>query len=116
MWPDGTIQSVARVEHQLAAAPSRRLTQAQATQAVTRQMTGWSSVGQAGYSLQSLELQWVAANAAFDPAKLATPSGPYRLAWVANIKPTGAAAGYVTLVTVYLDAADGTVIGGDFVE
>jgi hypothetical protein len=116
VWPDGSIQSAARVEHQLAAAPSRRLTAAQATEAVTRQMTGWSSVGQAGYSLKSLELQWVGPNAAFDPSKLSAAPGPYRLAWVANIKPTGAAAEYVTMVTVYLDAGDGTVIGGDFVE
>jgi hypothetical protein len=115
VWPDGSIQSVARVEHQLAAAPSRRLSQAQATQAVNTLMAGWSSVGQAGYALQSLELQWVGPNAAFDPDKLGAAPAPYRLAWVANVKPTGAPADYVSLVTVYLDAGDGTVIGGDFV-
>jgi hypothetical protein len=116
VWPDGRIQSVARVEHQLDKAPARRLSQADASTAVTKLVTSWSSPSGASYSLQSLDLQWVGPNAAFDPAKLTAAPAPYRLAWVASEKPIGPLADYVGMVTVYIDAGSGTVIGGDFVE
>jgi hypothetical protein len=41
---------------------------------------------------------------------------PYRLAWVANVQPSGSIADVVRLITLYVDAGDGTVIGGDVVE
>jgi hypothetical protein len=63
-----------------------------------------------------MELEWVGPNAAFDPAKMDLATEPYRLAWVANVKPSGRAADSLRLVTLYVDAADGSVIGGDVVE
>ncbi|MGD0248835.1 MAG: hypothetical protein ABSB75_07260 [Candidatus Limnocylindrales bacterium] len=113
---DGRIGSVARIEHRLAAAPARRLNQSEARQAVTRQMNAWFSGRGSGYDVQGMDLQWVDANAAFDPSKLGAAPQPYRLAWVANVKPSGPAAESVRLITLYVDAGDGTVIGGDVVE
>jgi hypothetical protein len=113
---DGRIGSVARVEHELAAAPARRLSQDEAHQVVNRQMDAWFAGRGSGYEVQGMDLQWVEANAAFDPTKISAASGPYRLAWVANVKPSGTAAEYVRLITLYVDAGDGTVIGGDVVE
>jgi hypothetical protein len=49
-------------------------------------------------------------------SKLNTAPAPYRLSWVVNVKPTGEAADYIRLITLYVDAGDGTVIGGDVVE
>ena len=63
-----------------------------------------------------MTLEWVEPNAAFDAAKLSAAPAPYRLAWVANVRPSGVAAGYVSLVTLYVDAANGTILGGDVVE
>ena len=116
VWQDGRIQSVARVEHQLAAAPTRRLSQADAQTAVARQMDAWFAGKDAGYSAQGSDLQWVAPNAAFDPSKVSAAAGPYRLAWVANVKPSGPAADSIRLITLYVDAGDGTILGGDVVE
>lgn len=116
VWQDGRIQSVARVEHQLAAAPARRLSQADAQTAVARQMDAWFAGKDAGYAAQGLDLQWVAPNAAFDPSKVGAAAGPYRLAWVANVKPSGPAADSIRLITLYVDAGDGTILGGDVVE
>ena len=116
VWPDGRIQSVARVEHPVSAQPSRRLAQADAQGAVTRQFDAWFAGRDSGYAIQNMDLEWVGPNAAFDPGKLGTTSAAYRLAWVANVAPSGAAAEVVRLITLYVDAENGAVIGGDVVE
>lgn len=114
--PDGRIQSVAQVEHSLAPAPARRLGQAEAQQAVSKQFDAWFADKGSGYTVQGLALEWVGPNAAFDETKLGAAPEPYRLAWVANVKPTGLASDYLSLITVYVDAGNGTIIGGDVVE
>lgn len=116
VWQDGRIQSVARVEHKLADAPTQKLGKAEAHQAVDRQMNAWFSGTAAGYTTEDIGLQWVGPNAAFDPSKVGADQQPYRVAWVVNAKPTGAAADSVRLITLYVDAGDGSIIGGDVVE
>jgi hypothetical protein len=113
---DGRIQSVAHVEHQLAAAPGQRLGIDDARKVVDGQFDRWFAGRGSGHEVQQMNLEWVAPNAAFDAARLSAPAAPYRLAWVANVKPSGVAADYVSLVTLYVDAGDGTVLGGDVVE
>jgi hypothetical protein len=116
LWADGRIQTVAKVEHQLAPAPARRLSQPDARNVVTRQLDQWSGNGGVRYTVTDMNLEWVGPNAAFDASKLNTAPAPYRLSWVVNVKPTGEAADYIRLITLYVDAGDGTVIGGDVVE
>jgi hypothetical protein len=116
VWADGRIQSVANVEHPLAAAPAQRLGIDDAKKVVTGQFDRWFAGRGSGYAVQQMSLEWVGPNAAFDAAKLSAAPAPYRLAWVANVKPSGVAADYVSLVTLYVDAANGTVLGGDVVE
>ena len=116
VWQDGRVQSVAHVEHDLASAPGSPLVRAKAQEAVTRQLDKWFSGRDSSYTVQGMDLQWVGPNATFDPAKVGAAPEPYRLAWVANVKPSGSAAEVVRLITLYVDAGDGTVIGGDVVE
>jgi hypothetical protein len=116
LWADGRIQTVARVEHQLAPAPARRLSQPEARNVVTKQLDQWSGKGVVRYAVTDMNLEWVGPNATFDASKLNTAPAPYRLSWVVNVKPTGEASDYVRLITLYVDAGDGTVIGGDVVE
>jgi hypothetical protein len=116
VWKDGRIQSVARVEHKLAAAPARKLGQAEAHQTADRELNAWFSGKDSGYSQEDKGMQWVEPNAAFDPSKVGTDAEPYRLAWVVNVKPSGSVANYVRLITLFVDAGDGTIIGGDVVE
>jgi hypothetical protein len=116
VWPDGRIQSVAHVEHELAVAPGQRLGIDDAKKVVTGQFDRWFAGRGSGYAVGQMSLEWVAPNAAFDATKLSASPAPYRLAWVVNVKPSGVAADYVSLVTLYVDAGDGTVLGGDVVE
>ena len=114
--PDGRIQSLARVEHQLAPAPAQRIKADEAKQFVSNKADLWFSAHGSDYSIDSMDLQWVGPNGAFDAAKSIDPQPVYRLAWVANVKPSGDASKYLWMVTVYLDAGDGSLLGGDFVE
>ena len=113
---DGRIQSVAAVQHGLAAVPASPLAQADARAVVARQCDAWFSGKGSGYNVGAMDLQWVGPNAAFDGMKLDSESDPYRLAWVVNVVPTGAAADSTRLVTLFVDAGSGAVIGGDVVE
>ena len=113
---DGRIQSLTRVEHDLASPPDRPIGSDQARQVVSTAFDQWFAGRNSGHAIQSVGLEWVEPNGAFDPARITDSPQPYRLAWVANVKPTGTAANYVWLVSVYVDAGDGTVIGGDVVE
>jgi hypothetical protein len=116
LWADGRIQTVARVEHQLAPAPTRRLSQPDARVIVDRQLDQWSGKGGVRYTVTDMALEWVGPNAAFDASKLNAAPTPYRLSWVVNVKPSAEAADYIRLITLYVDAGDGSVIGGDVVE
>ena len=116
VWQDGRIQSVAHVEHKLAAAPVTQLTRDAGQRAVSEQLDKWFAGRGFGYTIQAMNMEWVGPNAAFDPAKVGATSEPYRLAWVANVQPSGSIADVVRLITLYVDAGDGTVIGGDVVE
>jgi hypothetical protein len=116
VWPDGRIQSVAHVEHGLAPAPEARLSREAGQLAVSAQMDNWFAGRGFGYAIQSMEMEWVGPNATFDPSKVGASAEPYRLAWVANVKPSGAISDVVRLITLYVDARDGSLIGGDVVE
>ena len=116
LWSDGRIQSLARVTHDLASPPDRRIGSDQARQVASATVDQWFAGRNSGHTIQSMDLEWVGPNGAFDPARITDSPQPYRLAWVANVKPTGAAASYVWLMTLYVDAGDGSIIGGDVVE
>jgi hypothetical protein len=113
---DGRIGSVSSVEHELAAAPISRVSADAAKQTVTTRCQSWFGSQGSGYRIGAEDLQWVDPNAAFDPAGLTEARSAYRLAWVANVTPTGPAADYLRLITVFVDAGTGAVIGGDIVE
>jgi hypothetical protein len=116
IWPDGRTQSVARVEHNLAPAPAQPLARDKASEVATRNLDHWFAGRKSGYAMAGLSLEWVEPNAAFDPSRLGATSSSYRLAWVVQAKPAGDAAAYMWLMTLYIDASNGSLIGGDFVE
>jgi len=116
VWPDGRIQSVARVEHDLAPAPGQRIGSANAKLVASDNLNRWFAGRQSSYAVQGVTLEWVEPNGAFDPSRISSTALPYRLAWVAEVKPFGDATDAMWLMTLFLDAGDGNIIGGDFVE
>jgi hypothetical protein len=116
LWPNGQVWSVARVEHALAQRPSTILAAEQARQVARSNLTGWLARQNSSYDLQGLELEWVEPNDAFGTSEAADPASPYRLAWVALAETSGDISDYLYLVSLFIDAEDGTIIGGDLVE
>jgi hypothetical protein len=114
--PDGQIQSLARVEHELASEPTQRIQADRAREIVAGQSDNWFAAAGSGYTIEKMDVQWVGPNGAFDATKPIDPQPVYRLAWVANVKPSGDASKYLWMVTLYVDAEDGSILGGDFVE
>jgi hypothetical protein len=113
---DGSIGAVAWVEHDLAVEPVRRLTGTAASAVVRSAAAGWFAETESGFRLGTPALEWVEPNGLFDGAVAMSGAGPYRLAWVVDVRPTGPAAMSLTLISVFVDAGDGSVIGGDVVQ
>ena len=60
--------------------------------------------------------RWIAPNDAFAPGGADAPAATLRLAWVVTFGTTGALADRLHGVAVYVDAGDGTILGGDVAE
>jgi hypothetical protein len=113
---DGKVGSLARVEHQLAAAPLEPIGSSRAAAIAQVTLESWSAQSESSYAIKGATLEWVEPNGIFDPTLAGAADGPYRQAWVVTVQPSGAAAEHLRLIALYIDAADGTLIGGDTVE
>lgn len=113
---DGQIQSVGQVQHVLAAAPAKQLGAAEARARAKSQTDVWTRKSGTTYSVAQASLQWVGRNSVFDSSKTVAADEPYRMAWVVEVTPTGPGADYVQRVALFVDAGDGSILGGDVVE
>jgi hypothetical protein len=116
LWPDGTFHGLNRIERRLAAAPGRPLSAAAARTAAE----AWAAqrYGAAVTDLHVVRVQqaWVAPNGAFDPSAPDAPAETLRLAWIVGFDATGALVERIRSIEVWLDAGDGTLLGGDVAE
>ena len=67
-------------------------------------------------TVKGLGLAWVPPNDTFAPAAPDAPSATLRLAWVARVTTSGALTENLRALEVYIDAGDGSVIGGDILR
>jgi hypothetical protein len=113
LWPDGRVHAVVRAERPLAARPARLLDEAAARERATTVLGDLfgSRVGQVAIS--SAALGWVAPNDAFEPAAPDAPATTLRLAWIVEARTTGELSEGLRAVKLFLDAGEGTLIGGD---
>jgi hypothetical protein len=116
LWADGTFHGLSRVERPLAAAPAHPI----AAGAARKLAEDWAArrfADSAGdLRATAVERAWVAPNDAFSPTSLDAPAETLRLAWVVRLEARGALADRLRVVETWLDAADGSVLGGDVVE
>jgi hypothetical protein len=114
--PDGRIASVSRVDHDLAAPARRSIGSARAIEIGRTILAEWSGQSESEYEIQGATLEWVEPNGIFDPERIGSTAGPYRQAWVVVAKPTGVATEHLNLLALFIDAVDGSLIGGDTVQ
>ena len=61
-------------------------------------------------------LAWVAPNDTFEAARPDAPLETRRLGWVITVRSSGALAGSMRGLEVWIDAGDGSLLGGDVVR
>jgi hypothetical protein len=117
LFADGTFHAAAERERPLAAAPAEILARAVVTElAATRLADLLGPADAAAAELVDLELAWVAPNDTFDGARPDAPDPILRLAWVAAYRTAGTLAERLRAIELYLDAGDGSLLGGDLLR
>ncbi len=116
LWTDGSFHALSRRERPLAAAPIRRMpaggARSLAESIVARRFGG----GAVDLHVAATELAWVAPNDTWSPDRPDAPAATLRLAWIVRFEAGGSLAGHVRLVEYWIDAGNGSLIGGDLVE
>jgi hypothetical protein len=67
-------------------------------------------------TLTGLALAWVPPNDTFAPTAPDAPGAVLRLAWVVRAATSGGLSDSLRGLEIYLDAADGSVFGGDILR
>ena len=114
IWRDGSFHSLSRAEHELADRPATLLEASVAQATVTRLLDGWiPAERRADVRIDGVALAWMASNDTFEPNRPDAPSAVRHLAWVVQVRSDGPFAEVLRGVDVSIDAADGSVLGGD---
>jgi hypothetical protein len=116
LFADGSFHGLSRVERPLAAAPAHPITAGVARKLAETWAARRYADSAADLRVVAVERAWVAPNDAFAPTGLDAPAETLRLAWIVRFEAGGALAARFRSVETWLDAADGTLLGGDVVE
>ena len=114
LWADGSFHGLSRVERSLAPAPAVILDRTTIRRSIDARLDGWfTGASRSQVVVTAAELAWIAPNDTFAPLRADVPASVLRLAWVARIGTTGALATSLRGLEIYLDAGDGSLLGGD---
>jgi hypothetical protein len=114
LWTDGSFHGLAVSEHSLAPVPAATIPAGQATATATALLDRWIAArDRADARLVGSALAWVAPNDTFEPARPDAPAEIRRLAWVVTVRSTGMLAGSLRGLELWIDAGDGSLLGGD---
>jgi hypothetical protein len=116
LFADGTFHAAVHRERQLATAPATTLDRGTAER-LARERLGvllGSARGQA--RIVGARLAWVAPNDTFDASAPDAPDPVLRLAWVVEARTVAPLAERLRALELYLDAGDGTLLGGDLLR
>ena len=116
LWPDGSFHGLAVSERPLAAAPGHRIAASRAERLALRTAAHRYGASANDLSVESTSLAWVAPNDAWSAAAPDAPGDTLRLAWVVTLRADGHLAERLRGLQVWLDAGDGSVVGGDVME
>jgi hypothetical protein len=116
LWPDGSFHGLSVSERPLAAVPRHRIAASRAERLAERTVAQRYGASAKDLSVESTSLAWVAPNDAWNAAAPDAPAASLRLAWVVTLRADGHLADRLRGLQVWLDAGDGSVVGGDVME
>ena len=112
LLPDGRPWAVSETFHDLADGPEVVMPSARASAIVEQIMRG-SDVDMDQMDVQDPTLMWVLPNNWWAGAQELVTGSTARLAWVVSVETSGDMADQIRLVVLFVDAGDGTILGGD---
>jgi hypothetical protein len=117
LWRDGSFHGLTRSERPLAAVPASRVSAVVARRAAEG-LAARHFEGSAAGDLRvvSTELAWIAPNDTWAPQLPDAPAELLRLAWIVRFESRGGLTDRVRVVEYWIDAGDGSLLGGDVVE
>jgi hypothetical protein len=116
LWPDGSFHGLTVAERPLAAAPGRRIAAGEARQIAEATAAGRYGANAEDLRVASAKLAWLAPNDAWNAGAPDAPAPTLRLAWVVTLTAGGPLADRLRGLQVWVDAGDGSVVGGDVME
>jgi hypothetical protein len=117
LWPDGSLHNLSRSERPMAARPPILLDRAAATAAIEARLAAWfAGPSRSQVQLTGVDLAWIAPNDTFQPDRADAPSPTLRLAWVGKASTSGSLAATLRGLEIFVDAGDGSLLGGDVVR
>jgi hypothetical protein len=116
LWLDGSFHGLNRIERPLASSPVHPMTPAAARSTAQTWAADRYGSAAADLHLATVERAWVAPNGVFTPNAPDAPAETLRLAWVVRFEAAGALADGLRQIEVWIDAGDGSLLGGDVVE
>lgn len=115
LWKDGSFHGIVNWEHELAPRPTTPIDAARAREIAAARFA--ERFGRAdAVAIRSVQLAWVRPNDLWDPARPDAPAAQARLAWLVRGTPTDPTVTVFRQIECWLDAGDGSVIGGDLIE
>lgn len=114
LWSDGSFHGLAVSEHSLAPVPAATIPAGQATATATSLLDRWIPArDRADARVVGSALAWVAPNDTFESARPDAPAEVRRMAWVVTVRSTGTLSGSLRGLELWIDAGDGSLLGGD---
>ncbi len=115
LWKDGSFHAIVGWEHPLAPRPATTIDEARA-RAIAADGFAERTGAAGAIVVRSARLAYVRPNDGADPSRPDAPLAEARLAWVVLGEPVDPSKALFHKVELWLDAGDGSVLGGDVAE
>jgi hypothetical protein len=115
LWKDGSFHAIVHWEHRLAARPAKILDEATVRRIAAARFAERFGREDA-IEIRSARLAWMRPNDLWDPSLPDAPGTEARLAWLVAGAPSPNVKSGIRQAEVWLDAGDGSVIGGDVIQ
>lgn len=115
LWKDGSFHAVVQWEHPLAPRPTTTIDEGTARAIAAAHFTERPGTDGA-IVVRSARLAYVRPNDAVDPSRPDAPAAEARLAWLVLGEPADPSKSLIERAELWLDAGDGSVLGGDVAQ
>lgn len=116
LFADGTFHAAVHRERRLAEAPATTLDRGTAERLAGQRLDALLGAARSQARILRSHLAWVAPNDTFDASAPDAPDPVLRLSWVVEARTIAPLAERLQALELYLDAGNGTLLGGDLLR